>query len=103
MAQPEHTATQSPLSASHSSLSPQVGVPARQALTVLLHVSTPLQAIPSSQLRAAPVQTPAAQTSSKVQNFPSSQLTPSFALNAMCDASGSQNEQGFPGSTSPLA
>jgi hypothetical protein len=63
-----------------------------------LHVSVPVQATPSLQLRAVPVQTAAAlHVSMAVQKRPSSQEAPVFGLNAVAERAGSQTWHGLLG------
>src|SRR5512133_1047828 len=75
-------ATQDPELTSHTLLPPQVLAPATHLSLLSSQVSTPLQAMPSEQLRVVPAHAPAEQVSPTVQNFPSSQDAPLLLLQA---------------------
>jgi hypothetical protein len=62
-----------------------------------LHVEVPLQATPSSQLRAVPVQEPVRQTSPTVQKSWSSHVAPSLFDQPLGSRVGAQMRQGFSG------
>ena len=84
-----------------SSVDAHVEVPATHAFVVSLHVSAPLQPTPSVQLRALPPQLVPVHTSPSVQNSPSSQRAPSFALHALREVATAQTSHAFAGFTCP--
>lgn len=84
-----------------SSVPAHVDAPATHAFVVSLHVSAPLHATPSEQLRATPAQTRALHTSPSVQNAPSSQRAPSFALQPTRDVATVHTSHAFVGFTCP--
>jgi hypothetical protein len=68
-----------------------VTTPATQLAVTSLQVSAPLHATPSSQKPvAAPAQRPPEHASLTVQNIPSSQTAPSFALKEVVERTTSQ-------------
>ena len=67
-----------------------VELPARHAFVVSSQVSLPLHAIPSVQRRATPPHVVPVHTSPSVQNSPSSQLAPAFALHPLRDVAAAQ-------------
>jgi hypothetical protein len=73
--------------------------PAAQRSAASSHDSTPLQATPSLQERDAPPPhvAIAVQVSLVVQNWPSSQTAPVFAVHAVVDVAGVQTSQMFDG------
>ena len=75
--------THASIAGSQSSPPAHVELPARHAFVVSSQTSLPLHAMPSEQLRALPPQLAPAHTSLSVQNSPSSQLAPAFALHAL--------------------
>lgn len=87
---------------SQTSVGAHVVAPAAQASAVSSQVSTPSQAMPSSHERAvAPAQTPPVQTSPTVQNWPSSQVPPSFELQSVADTDTAQRRHGSLGLICP--
>lgn len=81
--QPEHVVTHALLATSQTWLALHVVVPATQRSRASSQVSTPLHATPSPHVRGEPAHARAEHTSLSVQNIPSSQLAPSFALHAV--------------------
>jgi len=92
-----HPTVHIPLVASQTWPEPHVEVPAAHAWVDSLHVSAPLHAIPSSQLRGVPVHALEWHVSPLVQNIPSSQLAPSFGLNAVRERAVSHTSHAFDG------
>lgn len=82
MTQPLQVATQESLEGSQMVPPPQVAVPEAQRSASSSQVSTPLHAMASEHSRTAPPQVVPVQTSSLVQKRPSSQLEPSFGVQA---------------------
>lgn len=95
--QPLQVATQVSVVGSQSAPPLHVVVPAAQALVASLHVSAPLQAMPSPQLRAVPPQVVPVQRSPSVQNAPSSHVAPSFVLHAEREDAVAQTSHWFIG------
>ena len=96
--QPEHVATQ-PFEAGLQIVPPvHVVAPGTHRSVVSLHVSVPLQAMPSSQkFVTIPAHRPPEHVSFVVQNIPSSQCAPSAGLNAVAERAGSQISHAFDG------
>jgi hypothetical protein len=91
MTQPLHVVRHMSEAVSQTSPMAQVVDPPTQRSVVSLQVSAPLQATESSQNElAAPAHMPPEQTSVRVQNSPSSQVAPSFAVQATREAAALQ-------------
>ena len=103
MAQPAHELTQLSVVALQKVPAPHASNPGSQLSVASLQDSTPVHAMPSSQLRAAPTQRPAEHTSFSVQNEPSSQVPPSRVLHIARDTEGSQISHEFAGFATPAA
>lgn len=82
---PVHVATHMSVARSQICPAAHVGSAATHIFVVSLHVSAPLHATPSSHRAGPAVHVPPVHTSSRVQKIPSSQLPPSFGLNAVVD------------------
>jgi len=103
MTQPVHVITHESVWMSQSALLPQLLTSGEQLREVSLQVEIPLHATPSSQVRGLPPQPSAPQTSSIVQNSPSSQVAPSFGDQPRGLRLGSQIRQIVSGSSLPTA
>ena len=100
--QPLHVETHVSLVGSHSRPDGHATVPATHASRDSSHVSLPLHATPSLHARADPPHVEPVHVSPAVQNIPSSQLAPSFALNDIRFRVGSHTRHEFDGSSCPM-
>jgi hypothetical protein len=98
MVQPLQVMVHAFVAVSQTSPARQVLLPASQRSAASLHVSVPLQVTASAHTRVVPTHTAEAlQASIAVQNRPSSQLAPVFALQPVVDVAGAQIWHWFAG------